>query len=430
MDDSELLITPDSAGDTSREDVPDQTIPPAVAETSVEGVPMPDNATAPADFAKAGDEGPAPQNAGEEVWEGQTGSRPAPAQEPAPTEPKAPPQGPAAMVCPRCGNLIPSGNFCPVCALSLRGYPPATPVMPVRPAPPRPAPVYCPPPQYDAARSNPAQMPSAAYYGGAQVTPPHVAANPPPPPAGGYSPYEGATAGAPISGGVPSPYAPAAYHNGQPPYGSAPRYGERPPRRQGAPARWFEVVGIIFGAFVTIMLILITGLLIYIASILPESYASQSNYGYPPVPGGNSEDYSGGGFPLPENILPQYFIGDTVTQNSITYEFEYSFTDEEEGTPVVILGVTFKNNSSKSCTLTRDLFRLEDVEGNPCTFYVPNDKSAKNTLDRTVLMPGETASKLLIYATTPGEYDYLPLYVLNNAGNELFYVYVSLYDEN
>lgn len=345
MDDRELYTTNTTDDITQPLPDPTQQNEQGLSEnTSIEGLPTPEVSTVQPEPAQ-------PEN-------------------PAPQPDTLCCAAPETVMCPRCGNLIPYENFCPVCTFSLRGLPPA------QPTPPR-IPVY-------------GAMPPV------MAQPQHHAAFAPPPP-------------------PPPPTAWQAPPPSYPPVPNAPREGA---------AKWPVIVGIVMGGLM-LLLQLIT--LIVVA------------YGVSQLVGGNAPDNKGDLFfpddesqeyQLPDNILPQYFIGDTVVNNDISYNFDYSLAEETdtEGTSLVVIGVTFKNNSGEAFTLTPSLFRLEDVTGNPCEFSPTlGGVSAKDVLERTVLMPGETVSKLLLYSTSGGEYDYLPLYVLDQTGNELFYVYLSLY---
>lgn len=323
-----------------------------------------------------------------------------------------PPCEPEMIVCPRCGNYIPFENFCPVCMLRLRGappaqtaYPPQQPYagkIPMGSEPPAAYPwqagAYA-PPQRDAAapRTDSAdtmrQQPSPQWQGYAPSPPPY---------AGGYAP--------PVTS---TPYLPPDYQR---------------PQKPSFP-RWMPIMGIVLGFLILLFLIIITGLLGYgiITNGEPNSYEPDSYGDYYNQPEG---DYSGE-IPLPDDILPQYFIGDTVVNNQITYDFDYCLAEQDEEQTdefLIVVGVTFQNSSDSAFTLTPDLFRLEDATGNPCAYATDTSGvSAKDVLERTVLMPGEKISKLLLYSTSSGDYDYLPLYVLNPLGDELFYVYLTLY---
>lgn len=285
---------------------------------------------------------------------------------------------PQMILCPRCANRIPNENFCPVCSLSLRGAPPA------QPAPPH-IPVY-----------------------GAM---PPVASQP--------------RSGAAYPPAYPPSYAPP--YPQQPPAWQAPPQGypapPKPPR--DASVKWPAVVGIVLGGLILLLQLITLIVIGFGVSRINERSTTEFGGGYFTPDEGYSGEYQ-----LPEHVLPQYFIGDTVVNNDISYDFDYSHVEETDtgDTALVVVGVTFKNNSDTAFTLTPSLFRLEDAFGEPCE-YSPKlgNVAAKDVLERTVLMPGEKVSKLLLYSATGGEYDYLPLYVLDQSGSELFYVYLSLY---
>ncbi len=284
---------------------------------------------------------------------------------------------PDMIACPRCGNLIPYENFCPVCTFSLRGMPPA------QSAPP---PVYSPYAGVVPPVANRPQPP----YGYAQQTTLYPQQPPPPP-------WQGAA----------HSYAPA------PP---------QPPRADSS--RWPMVTAIVMGSIMLVIQLIMLIVLAYGVSLLDAKSSPESGNNF--LPGG---EYTEDGL-LPDNILPQYFIGDTVIKGDVVYDFDYCFSEEdsEDASSLVVVGVTFKNNSSATLTLTPSLFRLEDASGNPCEYAAKRGGvSAKDVLERTVLMPGEKVSKLLLYSVVSGDYDYLPLYVLDPSGRELFYVYLSLH---
>lgn len=359
MDDRELHVSTPS--DDITQPLPNSAQPeqgPA-ENTSIEGVPTPGAVLEdPADKQEppAQDQVPPPQDS--------------------PQQNCAPQQGPEMIVCPRCGNVIPYENFCPLCSLSLRGVPPA------QPAPP---PVYKPP--YGV---NPPVRPAPS-YGYAQQAPQQPG---PWQPVGGF---------APSSGGFAQPLPPRHNHSPQP--------------------KWPLILAFVMGGVMLLIQLITLFVLVYgVAKIEDALPGWKNDYYY-------NDSYSGD-YLLPDSIIPQYFIGDTVEKNGITYNFDYCFTEQEqdEDSSLIVVGVTFKNSSDTAYTMTPSLFRLEDATGNPCEF-APKEGgvSAKDVLERTVLMPGEKVSKLLLYSAAPGDYDYLPLYVLDQSGRELFYVYLSLY---
>lgn len=258
-------------------------------------------------------------------------------------------QDPQMIVCPRCGNLIPYENFCPVCSLVLKNAPPAPPT---------------PPP--------PAYPPHGMGY-------PHLTPGWQPPP---------------LSYAAP-----------------------RPKPEKHEPPKWPLVLGIVFAAVMLLLQLLTFAVLCYGVSLADRQTAA------PIDPGGFQED----DYQLPGHVLPQHFIGDTVSAGGIVYTFDYSYAQPMENSRLVVVGITFENISDQALTLTPAQFRLEDSSGKACEYALQTSGIyAKDTLDRAVLMPGETVGKLLTYYATPGEYDYLPLYVLNQSGQDEFYVYLSL----
>lgn len=317
-------------------------------------------------------------------------------QQSAPRPPQADaPRQPEVVVCPRCRNTIPFQNFCPVCAFSLRGMPPAQPAPPAPPVIP---------------------------YGAPPVT--GIGPNAPYPPYGyrPQQPYMPPTP--PAAPGFSSGYLPPT-----PPLHYAATYP--PPYAKPKKSKGLVILGVVLAgvaALCTIVVLVLTAIM-FSANVggRPEDQNPFSDYF------GNSDEYippfNGGDEQIPPGeVYPQYFIGDTVTKNDIVYDFDSCRTEQKYGESFIVVGITVQNKSGESFTLTPDLFRLENAMGGSYDYYGDPD-TFHSPLERVVLMPGEKTSKNLTYVFDGGtDVDYIPLYVLDGSGNTLFFVYLQLYE--
>ncbi len=329
-------------------------------------------------------------------------------EQPAPKPPQAEaPCQPEVIVCPRCHNTIPFQNFCPVCAFSLRGMPPAQPAPPAPPVIP-----YGAPPVSGMAPNAP--YPPYGYRPQQPYTPPAAPMPPQVPPAA-------PGIGTPGFSGYLPPMPP-------PPYGAPypPPYAKPQKKSKGLIILGVVLAGV--AALCTIVVLVLTAIM-FSANVAPrpEDRNPFSDYF------GNSDEYvppfNGGDEQLPPGeVYPQYFIGDTVTKNDIVYDFDSCRTEQKYGETFIVVGITVQNKSGESFTLTPDLFRLENAMGGSYDYYGEPD-TFHSPLERVVLMPGEKASKNLTYVFDGGsDVDYIPLYVLDGNGNTLFFVYLQLYE--
>ncbi|SDM98722.1 DUF4190 domain-containing protein [Acetanaerobacterium elongatum] len=423
MAEAEVNVDTASASEPSDEELRGGSQPvPEPVDTSVEGLPMPESTPKEQPFPAN------PDAAAAQAGMPESDEKPA-VEENTPPQADMPKQE-SFTVCPRCRNTVPNQNFCLVCAFSLRGLEPARPQPkpPVIPygMPPVAAmgqaayqpPVYRPQPPVTPAAPPvtppPApQVPPAApmnHHWQQPVMPPmpQQAPPPPPPPPQNYQP-----AG---TGYIP----PSA----QPPYGVPYRY--RKPEQNG---HGLAIAGIILGGFAALcmVVVLIFTILIY-SDIRNGNYQSEKSF---PDSYGNSDEFippfNDGGDSKQNNALPQHFVGETVNNNDIAYDFNSSRIEQKAGTKYIVIGITVHNNSSESFTLTPSLFRLEDATGGTYQYYGKPD-SFHNPLEQAVLMPGEKTTKDLTYIYTGNsDSDYIPLYVMDNKGNDLFFVYMQLY---
>lgn len=395
---------------------------PESVDTSVEGLPMPESTPKDEPFPAN------PDATAAQAGMPESDEKPA-VEENTPPQADLPKQE-SVTVCPRCRNTVPNQNFCPVCAFSLRGLEPA------RPQPKPPVTPYGMPP-VAAMGQAPYQPP--VYRPQPPVTPPVTPpAAPPVPPAPPVNQHWQQPVMPPMPPQAPIPPRPQQAPPVQnhtavamgyipptaPPYGTPYPVQYPKPERNG---RGLAIAGIIVGCFAALCMVVV---LIFTILIYSDLHGSSNQPPYAEEYFGSDEyipPFNDGGDSKQNNALPQYFVGETVSNNDIAYDFNSSRIEQQAGTKYIVIGITVHNNSSKSYTLTPGLFRLEDAAGGAYQYYGKPD-SFHNPLEQVVLMPGEKTTKDLTYIYTgSSDTDYIPLYVMDDKGNDLFFVYMLLY---